>query len=121
MASDFNDPRWTASQFGKQKLSDVRAALKFLEKHDITKYNIQSIAIAKVGSMAAGMMGGKKTNIKPDNFLPFDTKSIQKENGITDESIRVLRLLMKTRRMDGRVIALLADELKSFSGRNQDE
>jgi len=29
--------------------------------------------------------------------------------------------LMKTRRMDGRVIALLADELKAFAGRNQEQ
>jgi hypothetical protein len=28
---------------------------------------------------------------------------------------------MKTRRMDGRVIALLADDLKAFAGRNQDQ
>jgi hypothetical protein len=28
---------------------------------------------------------------------------------------------MKTRRMDGRVIALLADEMKAFAGRNQEQ
>jgi hypothetical protein len=33
----------------------------------------------------------------------------------------VLQRLMKQRRMDGRVIALLADELKTFSSRNQDQ
>jgi hypothetical protein len=31
----------------------------------------------------------------------------------------VFQRLMKTRKMDGRVIALLADDLKNFSGRNQ--
>jgi hypothetical protein len=38
---------------------------------------------------------------------------------VTDKSLLVLQGLMKTRKMDGRVIALLADEIKAFSGRNQ--
>ena len=64
------------------------------------------------------MMAGKKSKVKPEDFLPFDTKQIKKEDGVTDASLIVLQRLMKTRRMDGRVIALLADELKAFAGRN---
>jgi hypothetical protein len=93
--------------------------LKYLEKHDVSKYNIQSIAIARLGTMAAGMMGGKKSSIKPNDFLPFDTTKIKKEDGVTDRNLIVLQRLMKTRRMDGRVIALLAEEIKAFSSRNQ--
>jgi hypothetical protein len=100
-------------------VSDVKAALKYLEKHDVSKYNIQSVAVAKLGTMAAGMMGGKKSSVKPNDFLPFDTTKIKKEDGVTDKSLLVLQDLMKTRKMDGRVIALLADEIKAFSGRNQ--
>lgn len=68
--------------------------------------------------MVAGMMAGKKSKIKPDDFLPFDTKQLKKEGGATDESLQVFQKLMKRRVMDGRVIALLADELKAFAGRN---
>ena len=93
--------------------------MKYLEKHDVSKYNIQSVAVAKLGTMAAGMMGGKKSKIKPDDFLPFDTKNIKKEDGVTDESMLVLQKLMKSRKMDGRVVALVAEEIKAFSGRNQ--
>lgn len=92
-----------------------------MDKHDITKYNIKSIAIAKMGAMVAGMMAGKKSKIKPEDFLPFDTKSIKKEGGVTDASLIVLQRLMKTRVMDGRVIALMADEIKVFAGRNNGE
>jgi hypothetical protein len=90
-----------------------------LDKHDITKYNIQSVAIAKFGTMAAGMMAGKKSKVKPEDFLPFDSKAIKKEDGVTDASLIVLQKLLKQRVMDGRVIALLAEEIKAFSGRNQ--
>jgi hypothetical protein len=93
--------------------------LKYLEKHDVSKYNIQSVAVAKLGAMAAGMMNGKKSGVKPNDFLPFDTTKIKKENGVTDKSLIVLQRLMKTRRLDGRVIALLAEEIKAFSSRNQ--
>jgi hypothetical protein len=117
-ASDFNDDRWSAKNFGKQKLADVKTALKYLDKHDMAKYNIQSVATAKLGTMAAGMMVGKKSNVKTDDFLPFDIKSIKKEDGVTDASLIVLQKLMKQRIMDGRVIALLADEIKAFGGRN---
>jgi hypothetical protein len=120
-SSDFRDDRWSARNFGRQKLQDLRAALKYLDKHDTTKYNIQSVAVAKLGSMAATMMGGKKASIKPDYFLPFDMKAIKKEESVTQESMAVLQRLMKQRRMNGRVIALLADELKTFSGRDQDQ
>jgi hypothetical protein len=95
--------------------------LKYLDRHDIAKYNVSSVAVAKLGAMAAGMLAGKKSKIKPDDFLPFDTKKLKKEDGVTDESLTVLQRLMKTKRMDGRVIALLADELKNFAGRNQDQ
>ena len=102
-------------------MQDVKAALKYLEKHDISKYNIQSVATAKLGAMAAGMMGGKKSKVKPEDFLPFDTKKIKKDHGVTDESLNVLQRLMKQRVMNGRVIALLAEEIKAFSGRNQEQ
>jgi len=101
-------------------VNDVKAALKYLEKHDIIKYNIQSVAIAKLGTMAAGMMVGKKSRVKAEDFLPFGSSALKKEDGATDASLIVLQRLMKTRRLDGRVIALLADELKNFSSRNQD-
>ena len=118
-SSDLHDPRWNADQFGLQPIEDVKRALKYLDKHDVAKYNVNSIAIAKLGTMVSGMMAGRKSKIKPEDFLPFDTKSIKKDTGLSDESLIVLQRLMKTRRMDGRVIALLADELKAFAGRNQ--
>jgi len=120
-SSDLKDERWSSRNFGRQKIGDVKAALKYLDKHDVAKYNIQSVAIAKMGTMVAGMMAGKKSKIKPEDFLPFDAKSVRKETGLTDASLLVLQKLMKTRRMDGRVIALMADELKSFAGRNNGE
>lgn len=94
-------------------------ALKWLEKHDVTKYNINSISIAKLGTVVLGALGGKKAKASIDDFLPFDTKKIKKENGLSDESLEVLQRLMRSRRMNGRVIGLLADELKAASSREQ--
>jgi hypothetical protein len=88
-----------------------------LENHDVVKYNISSIATAKLGTVVVGALGGKKTKVSADDFLPFDTRRIKKQNGMTDESLGVLQRLMRTRRLDGRVIALLADELKTASTR----
>jgi hypothetical protein len=118
-ASDLKDKRWDGSSFGKQRVKDVITALKWLEKHDITKYNIHSISTAKLGTVVVGALGGKKARVSVDDFLPFDTKKIKKENGLSDESLVVLQRLMGSRRMDGRVIALLVDELKSASSREQ--
>ena len=118
-ASDLKDRRWDGSSFGKQRVKDVITALKWLEKHDITKYNIHSISTAKLGTVVVGALGGKKARVSVDDFLPFDTKKIKKENGLSDESLAVLQRLMRSRKMDGRVIALLVDELKSASSREQ--
>ena len=117
----YNDERWSAKNFGGQRVSDDNAALSWIEKHDVAKYNLESISIAKLGSFVAGSLGGKKTRISPQDFLPFDTRKIRTEHGITDKSVEVLRRLMKTKAMDGRVIALLAEELKSASARSNDE
>ena len=117
----YNDERWSAKNFGSQRVSDVNTALSWIEKHDVAKYNLESISIAKLGSFVAGSLGGKKTKISPQDFLPFDTRKIRTENGITDKSMEVLRRLMKTQAMDGRVIGLLAEELKSASSRSNDE
>lgn len=111
------DCRWEAHNFGKQRIKDVIAALKWLEKHDIAKYNISSIATAKLGTTVVGAVAGKKAKATIDDFLPFDTRKLKKENGLSDESLAVLQKLMRSRRMDGRVIALLADELKMASSR----
>ena len=118
-ASDLKDRRWDGSSFGRQRVQDVITALKWLEKHDITKYNIHSISTAKLGTVVVGALGGKKARVSVDDFLPFDTKKIKKENGLSDESLAVLQRLMRSRKMDGRVIALLVDELKSASSREQ--
>lgn len=95
--------------------------MKWLEKHDISKYNIQSISTAKLGTVVVGALAGKKAKTSPEDFLPFDTRRIRKESGITDESLFVLRELMKTRKMNGRVIALLADELKMAAMRENSD
>ncbi len=93
--------------------------MKWLEKHDVAKYNINSISTAKLGTVVVGALGGKKAKVSVDDFLPFDTKRIKKDTGISDESIGILQKLMRTRKMDGRVIALLAEDLKAASVREQ--
>ena len=99
----------------------MNAALSWIEKHDVARYNLESISIAKLGSFVAASLGGKKTRVSPQDFLPFDTRKIRTENGVSDKSMDVLRRLMKTQAMDGRVIGLLAEELKSASARSNGE
>lgn len=120
-SSSYNDERWSAKNFGGQRVSDVNAALSWVEKHDVARYNLESISIAKLGAFVAGSLGGKKTRISPQDFLPFDTRKIRTENGVSDASMKILRQLMRTQAMDGRVIGLLAEELKSASARSNDE
>jgi hypothetical protein len=46
---------------------------------------------------------------------------MQKDTGVTEESLRILRQLLKTRRMDGRLIGMLAEEIKTASSRENAE
>lgn len=103
-----------------QRTKDVLAALKFLERHDTNKANIESISVAKMATMVAGALAGKKSSVTPDDFLPFDTRRIKKESGITDESVMILKKLLKTRKVDPRLLASLADEIKSASTRSEE-
>jgi hypothetical protein len=66
-----------------------------------------------------GALAGKTSKATIDDFLPFDTRKIKKENGMSGESLEVLRRLMKTRKLDGRLLALLAEDLKLASSREE--
>lgn len=95
------------------------AALKWLEQRDMAEHNARSMSTAKLCMVVMGALGGKNISATVDDFLPFDTRKIKKENGITKESLQVLRKLMKTQRLDGRLLALLADDLKTASNRGE--
>ena len=99
----------------------MNAALVWIEKSDINKYNINSVSTAKLGTVVVGALAGKKARTSIEDFLPFDTKRIKKNTGITDESVSVLQHLMKTEKMDGRVIGMLVEELKTAALRNDGE
>lgn len=99
----------------------MNAALTWIEKSDINKYNINSVSTAKLGTVVVGALAGKKARTSIEDFLPFDTKRIKKNTGITDESVSILQHLMKTEKMDGRVIGMLVEELKTAALRNDGE
>lgn len=103
-----------------QPVADITAALKYIEKRDISQYNIQSIATAKLATVVMGGLAGKKSRATPEDFLPFDTRKLKKENGLTNESLEVFKRLMKNRLIDGRVLALMADDLKNAAMRDGD-
>jgi hypothetical protein len=73
-----------------------------------------------MATMVAHALGGKKVSLTADDFLPFDTRRLRKETGITDESTIVLKRLMKTKKMDPRVVSMLAEELKNASMREDE-
>lgn len=114
------DERWSAANFSLQRTKDVISALKFLDKHDKTHANIKSVSISKMATMVAHALGGKKVAVTPDDFLPFDTRKIKKDSGITDESSFVLKKLLRTRKVDSRLLAILADEIKAASTRAEE-
>lgn len=103
-----------------QSVNDVMAAIKFLEQHDITRYNIASISTAKLGTVVVGALGGKKANVSAEDFLPFDTRKTKNDTGVSEESLQVLKTLMKTKRLDSRLVSTLAPEIKMASNREDD-
>ena len=103
-----------------QRVDDVEAALKFLEKQDIYRYNVNSLSTAKLGTVVVGALGGKRNDVGVDDFLPFDTRKLKKDTGVTDASLKVLKGLMSTHRLDPRLVATLANEIKSASMREDE-
>ena len=96
------------------------AVLKFLETRDINEYNIHSVSTSKLGAVVVSALGGKKAKASPEDFLPFDTRKLKKDSGITVDTVKVFQQLMKTQKLDGRLIGLLAEELKYASLRNEE-
>lgn len=119
-ASDLNEPRWHKENFAKQPVRDVVAAIQFLEKHDIHRYNVASLATAKLGTVVVQGLAGKKANATPDDFLPFDTRKLRKNSGVSERSLKVLKKLMRTVRLDARLVSTLANEIKMASIREEE-
>jgi hypothetical protein len=65
-------------------------------------------------------LAGKKANVTADDFLPYDTRKIKKDTGVSDESMQVLKRLMKTRKLDARLFSTLANEIKMASMRGDE-
>ena len=103
-----------------QRVQDVVAAVKWIEKQDLNKYNLNSVATAKLGTVVVGALGGKRNDVGVDDFLPFDTRKLKKDTGVTDASLKVLKGLMSTHRLDPRLVATLANEIKSASMREDE-
>lgn len=82
--------------------------------------NVQSVAIAKLATMVAHALGGKKVQVTAEDFLPFDTRKMRKENGMSEASGFVLKHLLRTRKLDPRLVAVLSEELKAMSMREEE-
>lgn len=85
------------------------------------RYNVSSISTAKLATVVVGAVAGKKANVTPDDFLPFDTRRIKKDTSVSQRSINILRRLMKTRQLDPRLIGTLANEIKAGSMREEEQ
>lgn len=96
-------------------------ALKWIERQDISNYNIQSLSTAKLGAVVVSALAGKKAKTTAEDFLPFDPRKTKKDTGISDGSLRTLKRLLKTRKVDGRLIGMLAEEIKMASSREEPE
>ena len=78
------------------------------------------MSTAKLGCVVVQGLAGKKANVTADDFLPYDTRKIKKDTGVSDESMRVLKLLMRTRKLDSRLFSTLANEIKMASMRGDE-
>jgi hypothetical protein len=91
--------------------------LKWIETSDTTRYNINSLATAKLGAVVVSALGGKKAKVHPQDFLPFDPKDIKTNSGPTEETVTTIGKLLKEGKLPTRVIGLLSDEIKRSTTR----
>ncbi|OUX93631.1 MAG: hypothetical protein CBC03_01310 [Pseudoalteromonas sp. TMED43] len=78
------------------------------------------MATAKLGTVVVQGLAGKKASVTADDFLPFDTRKIKKDTGVSEKSLQVLKRLMKSTRLDARLISTLASEIKMASMREEE-
>ena len=88
--------------------------------HDINKANVSSISTAKLGCVVVQGLAGKKASVTANDFLPYDNRKVKRDTGISDESMRVLKQLMRTRKLDPRLFSTLANEIKMSSMRDDE-
>lgn len=73
------------------------------------RINANSVATAKMGSMVASALGGKGTQVKVADFLPYEIED--NEDGPSESTKAALRWALKTQKMPATIVAMVGSEL----------
>lgn len=87
----------------------LRICLEKLVEIKQETINAQSIATAKLSSIVIGALGGKKTKIKMEELLPYETK--RNNNALKESTIAAMKWALKHESMPPAIIGMIGAEL----------
>ena len=87
----------------------LRAVSENLIKQKQQTINADSIAVAKLACLVHGALGGKKSAISLDVFLPFEKP--KNSDDLQESTVEALKWAMKNEKLPSAVVGMIGAEL----------
>jgi DNA-binding protein YbaB len=104
-----SDPLFHAERFCLVPMKLLRAVSENLIKQKQQTINADSIAVAKLACLVHGALGGKKSSVSLDVFLPFEKP--KDSNALQDSTVDALKWAMKNEKLPPAVVGMIGAEL----------
>lgn len=108
-ALNLPDPIFHASNFARLPVRLITDVLDNNARVSRMRTNANSVATAKMGAMVASALGGKGTQVKVSDFLPYELED--KEDGPSDSTKNALKWALRTQKLPPVIVAMLGSEL----------
>lgn len=103
------DPIFHASNFARLPVRLIEDVLENNAKVSRMRANANSVATAKLGAMVASAFGGKGSQPKVSDFLPYEIE--EKKDGLSESTRDALTWALRTQKLPAPIVAMLGSEL----------
>jgi len=104
-----SDPLFNAERFHLVPVKLLKALADSLSKHQQQKANIDGSSVAKLACLVHSALGGKKSSVSIEAFLPFDLP--KDKQGIQESTISAMKWALKNEKMPPAIVGMIGAEL----------
>ncbi len=103
------DPLFHAANFARLPLKLLRVLLETSIQQRQHEANADSVTTAKLACLVYGALGGKKSSVTVESFLPYEKPKTN--NGLSDTTIAAMQWALKNEKLPPAIVGILGAEL----------
>ena len=104
-----SDPLFHAERFGLVPVRFLKSVSENLVKQKQQTINADSVAVAKLACLVHSALGGKRSTVSLESFLPFE--KMKEASGLKESTISAMKWAMKNEKLPPAVVGIIGPEL----------